>query len=270
MAYTKTNWVDQEGQVKYTETEDGGYKIFTPNFEDVDVLGTPVDAVHLNNIENGIDGVAIRKYNQTETFNKDELVLGGSTGKEKIYRSLVANNTGNAITDTTKWKKARIGAGRNIGELVYSSLPLTDEGLHLADGTLVSNLDYADFVTKIASLYTQGLHDVALYAYIHGTNKYCYIKADAPEVGTIVYDRDNNIIGYIDRIVTTTSFWVTFNDETRQSYSRFSAFDTEIQESYNCFATETTWQEEYTTYGECGKYVYDSESNTVRLPLYSS
>lgn len=36
-----------------------------------------------------------------------------------------------------------------------------------------------------------------------------------------------------------------------------------------CFCTETEWQNSVTTYGSCGKFVYDSTNNTVRLPKVS-
>lgn len=36
------------------------------------------------------------------------------------------------------------------------------------------------------------------------------------------------------------------------------------------FTTEGQWQQTYTTYGECGKYVYNPQANTLRLPLYNS
>ena len=55
MAYVKNIWVDQAGQVRYTETEDDGYKIFTANYEEVTELGTPVNATNMNHIENGIE-----------------------------------------------------------------------------------------------------------------------------------------------------------------------------------------------------------------------
>lgn len=54
MSYVKTNWVDQEGQVKYKKTDDGEYWILTPNYEDVYPIGTPVNADNLNHIEDGI------------------------------------------------------------------------------------------------------------------------------------------------------------------------------------------------------------------------
>ena len=81
---------------------------------------------------------------------------------------------------------------RNIGEIVQSTIPLTDAGLHLLDGALISGSgSYADFVDYIADIY------------------------DA---------------------------------------------------SSNYFCTESDWQTSVTNYGVCGKFVYDSVNNTVRLP----
>lgn len=81
---------------------------------------------------------------------------------------------------------------RNIGELVPSVLPLSDAGLHLLDGALISGSGiYSEFVTYIAGLVS--------------------------------------------------------------SYP-------------NLFVTEANWQNSVNAYGVCGKFVYDSSANTVRLP----
>lgn len=83
---------------------------------------------------------------------------------------------------------------RNIGEIVTSTIPLLDSGLHLLDGSLLQgNGIYTDFVNYIANLYNSG---------------------DYP----------------------------------------------------NMFTTEANWQSSNSNYGICGKYVYDSTNNTVRLP----
>lgn len=37
-----------------------------------------------------------------------------------------------------------------------------------------------------------------------------------------------------------------------------------------CWTTESDWQTSVTTYGECGKFVYDSVNNTLRLPKIAS
>ena len=84
---------------------------------------------------------------------------------------------------------------RNIGELVQSHIPLTDAGLHLLDGSLLSNGSYSDFITYMAGVYSSN-----------------------PEL----------------------------------------------------FDTEANWQQSVSDYGVCGKFVYDSVNNTVRLPKLSS
>lgn len=89
-------------------------------------------------------------------------------------------------------------ANWHIGQIVPSTLPITDAGLHLLDGALISGSGtYAAFVDYIGDLYDGG------------------------------------------------------------SYS-------------GLFETEANWQAAVTAYGVCGKFVYDSVNNTVRLPLYNS
>lgn len=87
-----------------------------------------------------------------------------------------------------------VEGARNIGQIVQSTIPLTDAGLHLLDGGIIQRGSYADFVDYMAGL-------VSTY----------------PDL----------------------------------------------------FTTESAWQTAVTTYGVCGKFVYDSVNNTVRLPKYS-
>ena len=83
-------------------------------------------------------------------------------------------------------------SSREIGEIIQSTIPLTDAGIHLLDGALISSAgSYAKFVNYIAGL----------------------------------------VSNYPD-----------------------------------LFTTEANWQSAVTTYGVCGKFVYDSVNNTVRLP----
>ena len=87
-------------------------------------------------------------------------------------------------------------SSRNIGEIVQSTIPLVDAGLHLLDGALINGSGaYGEFVDYIAGLVT-----------------------DYPGL----------------------------------------------------FTTEASWQTAVTTYGVCGKFVYDSLNNTLRLPKYSN
>lgn len=200
MAYVKNIWVDQDVErpktYEVTNNQDGSITL-TDSFGLVTELGTPVNEVNMNHIEDGIAGCAIRKHNLTETFALGEWVLGGTGDDEGIYKSLIAENVGNAITDDTAWEKVEMGGGalRNIGEIVASTIPLTDAGLHLLDGALIQYGSYQAFVDYIAGLVT-----------------------DYPDL----------------------------------------------------FVTESDWQTAISTYGVCGKFVYDSVNNTVRLPKYSN
>jgi len=84
------------------------------------------------------------------------------------------------------------GVGHTIGEIVYSCLPIVDDGFHLLDGSLIDGSgSYEGFVDYIAGLVN-----------------------DYPDL----------------------------------------------------FETEANWQSSVTTYGVCGKFVYDSVNHTVRLP----
>lgn len=196
MAYIKNIWVDQDVErpktYEVTNNQDGSITL-TDSFGLVTELGTPVNEVNMNHIEDGIDGCAIRKHNLTETFALGEWVLGGTGDDEGIYKSLIANNVGNAITDDDAWEKVELGGGGyEIGDVIWRLTPTKDGGKHLLDGTLIDGSgSYSAFVDYIAELVT-----------------------DYPDL----------------------------------------------------FVTENDWQTSVTTYGVCGKFVYDSTNNTVRLP----
>lgn len=133
-------------------------------------------------------------YDANTNYSDTSIVKTIESGKLYFYRSLIENNVGHALSDPSYWQKINISDLRNIGEIVQSTIPLTDAGLHLLDGSLLSGSgSYASFVTYIANLYT----------------------------------------------ATPTA---------------------------NYFCTEAQWQTSVSTYGVCGKFVYDSVNNTVRLP----
>lgn len=133
-------------------------------------------------------------YDANTNYSSTSIVKAFEDGKMYFYHSLIDNNQGHALSDSTYWEKINISDTRNIGEIVQSAIPLTDAGLHLLDGSLLSGSgSYGAFVTYISGLYTA--------------------------------------------------------DPTA-----------------NYFTTEANWQTSVSTYGVCGKFVYDSVNNTVRLP----
>lgn len=156
MAYVKNIWVDQDVErpktYEVTNNQDGSITL-TDSFGLVTELGTPVNEVNMNHIEDGIDGCAIRKHNLTEAFNLGEWVLGGTGDDEGIYKSLIANNTGNALTDTTKWEEVKLGGGGGleIGDIGIAPLGI-DETKNLrryANGQVIIQDQFASFTTKL-------------------------------------------------------------------------------------------------------------------------
>lgn len=131
-----------------------------------------------------VSGTNIKTINNNSILGSGNLTLDG-------LPSQIGNANKFLTTDGTDASWAAVPT-RNIGEIVASTIPLTDAGLHLLDGSLINGSGiYSAFVDYIASIY------------------------DA---------------------------------------------------SANYFCTEADWQTAVTTYGVCGKFVYDSVNNTVRLP----
>ena len=153
-----------------------------------------------------LDGKQISELARVTSVRDDSLLVvdNGGTESNSVYVSDLLKKAGNDkqdkltagdnITIENNVISAPTINARNIGELVPSVLPLTDAGLHLLDGALISgNGIYGDFVDYVSGLYEEN---------------------------------------------PTASY----------------------------FTSEANWQNTVTTYGSCGKFVYNTELNTVRLP----
>ena len=106
---------------------------------------------------------------------------------------LVSYNTVRLLTEDDL-EKVNIPPARNVGETVYSLLPIKDARLHLLDGSVIEGTGiYKEFVDYIADLYNEN-------------------------------------------------------------------------PSANYFTSEEDWQASVTEYGVCGKFVYNSLDNYVKLP----
>lgn len=134
----------------------------------------------------------IPEYDINTEYSNTSIVKSVNGTRLDFYISLQNNNIGHPLSDTTYWAQATLNSGRNVGEIITSTIPLNDSGVHLLDGSVLSGSGiYSDFVSYISNIYNSAL---------------------------------------------------------------------------NYFCTETEWQTSVNTYGVCGKFVYDSTNNTVRLP----
>ena len=189
--------------------------------DNVDVIGSS-----LQNIKNAIEAKGVTPSGNITTYAAaigqiqgstpveiDGVTITKNTNNELQTVGVINDNSGNAVkvwvgtqaefdAITTKdpstmyyitdQEEEPVQSERNVGEIVMSTIPLTDAGLHLLDGALLNGDGvYGDFVNYMGGL-----------------------VADYPDL----------------------------------------------------FVSEADWQTSVSTYGVCGKFVYDSVNNTVRLP----
>ena len=242
-----------------------------------------------------------------------------------------------------------VGDNRNIGQIIPSTIPLTDAGLHLLDGSLILGGGiYDGFVDYIADLYysSSGSSEIrtnpimtsnttpygtasytgtlystsqpfamlagstssTAWATSNGSVTYAFDVAQQPLAGTYrfyfkygSYDASgrslNNVVitvTYEDNTTSTInvgnltgtihaidSYYVTSEFTTSKKIKSFTLSHSGSSVSIttmnignfqlqrmvsNYFCQEYQWQSSVSTYGSCGKFVYDSVNNTVRLP----
>lgn len=294
-------------------------------------------------VDNLQELVGIKGYDSNETYSLNDVVLTVVSDSVLLYRSLSNNNTA-SLSDATKWEPVELGgSSRNIGEIVQSTVPLTDAGLHLLDGALISGSgSYSDFVTYIAGListnpeiFASGYEsETSIGSTISGGDLSGYPKANAFDGSTSTFWNSsqrgstdivghsylgrsgltnpvkkvrmmqgytNQTVNYCSQLlfqysndgttwIDITSIsdganliwqeWVlpdyTPTGDTHSfrvlAYGGFSGSTSntwsiaELELYYWSANSEAIWQSAVTTYGVCGKFVYDSVNNTVRLP----
>ncbi len=70
-------------------------------------------------------------YDNTATYSQNDWVLGTVDSQQKIFKSLANSNTGNALTDTTKWQEIIIGG--SWGNITGTLSNQTDLGTALSN-----------------------------------------------------------------------------------------------------------------------------------------
>lgn len=234
-----------------------------------------------------------------ETVNKliDAVEQGGGGGGTatdvqingtSITSSNVANIVTNSAYNSSTNKIATMSDvfSRNIGEIVQSTIPLTDAGLHLLDGSLIYEGGvYDDFFQ-----YMEGLYNTPLYAWNYSGSTTLdittvYTLSQTPVVGDIVFANVDGVITNIKNLVNASDRTVgdfEFNDELGYDaiiyyynsvsagyiFTRNANLDTTYPPEYFC--SESDWQTSVTNYGVCGKFVYTptlgNTTGSIRLP----
>ena len=164
MAYTKNTWIDQDGQVKYSESVDGDYKIFTPNFEDVTEIGTPVNATNMNHIENGIadcyTDLVQRKSTSSATGNATTPVYIKDNGVVEVCSREIPDVSGLNSTKTISLS----GASNTINLSSSNSINITTTGV-------TKTVKLTGDVTGSAIMSTSNINTVSISTTLANSNK---------------------------------------------------------------------------------------------------
>ena len=273
-----------------------------------------------------------------------------TTNPTDLASAFNINTALNANWDIIDNAISNSGGARNIGEIVASTIPLTDAGLHLLDGALISgNGAYADFVNYIASLYEDNLPQMIDVPFVQptltsngavggtsfavessntssaggasaardpyrsfdgnsatkwGKNNSAngwltFYNPRALKVSSIIYNPSTDYAGedygnieisasydnqnwtnlFSGTLVANKTQTFDVNSSDYYKYYRLSlsgghnyaglgnlSINAVYQIPTGLFITEQQWQQFVDQYGACGKFVYDSTNNTVRLP----
>ena len=308
-------------------------------------------------------------YDSTVTYTNKSLVFDITNNEIKFYHSLQNGNINHALTDADYWEEVNLGgSSRNVGEIISSTLPLTDAGLHLLDGSLLQYGIYKEFIDYIANIYKtkDRVYNPSAFTIVgnptitddgvaSGFSSSNYLQCSLTCENKLTLDWTCNLGSYFDSaskvIELTNNIFLYFNansytltlqyknssdttkyrglgsisentnyrfiwnideanttikiinldsnTETNFNVTDFSwthtgsltiniknansgsidlkqfSITVDGKEVFsgskpaNYFCTEAEWQQSITDYGSCGKFVYDSTLNTVRLPKVS-
>lgn len=218
-------------------------------------------------------------YDSSETYNTNSLVfyIDGS-GNTTFYRSLIDNNSGNAVSDTSKWVQIQLGEDilnltQPIGApilLLSNTLPdgLAAENSRyiLLRGQAISRTTYADLFSVYGTTYGSG-NGSTTFNVPNYTNRYLYcdtslgyISAGIPNLGLstvssgahthkgdtlnvtgTIYSRANSNNGYWGTIIGSNGvFSSTQRTKSGSSYAINGSIFTNTPNEYRDITTFST------------------------------
>lgn len=149
-------------------------------------------------------------YDGNETYYTNAIVFNVSGNNVSLYRSLADNNTGNPLTDNTKWQQVQLGA--DILDLVQPyGMPIPmpknilPDGLDAANssyiwltGQAVSRTTYANLFAVYGTTFGAGNGSTTFNLpnyngrYIYCDSSFGYISAGLPNLGLATASNGNH------------------------------------------------------------------------------
>lgn len=99
--------------------------------------------------------IGLKVYSATETYLLNDLVTTIQDEKVLFYKSLVANNTGNPLTNTDYWEKIELGGGSGVELCTILCMPFgideSENKYRYLNGQTIVQSQYPAFTAKIKS-----------------------------------------------------------------------------------------------------------------------
>lgn len=161
---------------------------------------------------------------------------------------------------------------KHLGETITSAMPISDKNLALCDGRVIKNNDiYTDFVSLMNRYYNEKNYVISCYEakgtigedteiYIRGSlwsGAELLNKDGTPYKGT---NWELKSVSFSYKPVYTDIFGDEIVGETN------SAKDVTIHNPPEFLVSEEKWQALNTEHGECGRFGFNEEDSSVRLP----
>lgn len=93
----------------------------------------------------------VPEWLSTCEYHNGSWVKSNASGAWKLYQSLVDNNTGNAVTDTSKWQSVSFGGGLEIGDVGVAPLGIdeTENRRRYLNGQVISQTQFVAFSQRV-------------------------------------------------------------------------------------------------------------------------
>ena len=159
-----------------------------------------------------------------------------------------------------------------LGQIIKSAFPISDKNAVLCDGSIITaTANFTDFINQMNRFYNSQNETLTCYTaedFLGEVSK-IYIKGSIYS-GTKFYRADGTEYTGSEWVLKsgTFSYEIYHNDDfggqTKATYS--PNYNVTLHNPPEFMTTESNWQSLNTANGECGKFVYDENNNTVRLP----
>ena len=159
-----------------------------------------------------------------------------------------------------------------LGQIIKSAFPISDKNAVLCDGSIITaTANFTDFINQMNRFYNSQNETLTCYTAEDFLGEVCkiYIKGSIYS-GTKFYRADGSEYTGSEWVLKsgTFNYEIYHNDDfggqTKATYSPNN--NVILHNPPEFMTTESNWQSLNTANGECGKFVYNENNNTVRLP----